>query len=163
MKHVKHLTLSLVFVAGLPVLSPPGAVQALQLSFVGLSGGYVVSPQGKANAGDPDGRGTAAFSVEEGRQGSIKICYIIRVDDIGTPTAVQLRFAGYGQNGPILLKLKPPKSGTNGSSSECRTFVRGVRSALVNRLFRLFFNPLGFYINVQTSEFPNGALRGQIN
>jgi hypothetical protein len=163
MKHVKHLMLSLVFVAGLPVLSPPGAVQALQLSFVGLSGGYVVSPQGKANAGDPDGRGTAAFSVEEGRQGSIKICYIIRVDDIGTPTAVQLRFAGYGQNGPILLKLKPPKSGTNGSSSECRTFVRGVRSALVNRLFRLFFNPLGFYINVQTAEFPAGALRGQIN
>jgi hypothetical protein len=101
--------------------------------------------------------------VEEGRQGSIKICYIIRVDDIGTPTAVQLRFAGYGQNGPILLKLKPPKSGTNGSSSECRTFVRGVRSALVNRLFRLFFNPLGFYINVQTAEFPGGALRGQIN
>ena len=163
MKHVKHLTLSLVFVAGLPVLSPPGAVQALQLSFVGLSGGYVVSPQGKANAGDPDGRGTAAFSVEEGRQGSIKICYIIRVDDIGTPTAVQLRFAGYGQNGPILLKLKPPKSGTNGSSSECIAFGGGVRSALVNRLFRLFFNPLGFYINVQTAEFPGGALRGQIN
>ena len=163
MKHVKHLMLSLVFVAGLPVLSPPGAVQALPLSFVGLSGGSVVSPQGKANAGDPDGRGTGALTVEEGRQGSIKICYIIRVDDIGTPTAVQLRFAGYGQNGPILLKLKPPKSGTNGSSSECRTFVRGVRSALVNRLFRLFFNPLGFYINVQTAEFPAGAFRGQIN
>jgi hypothetical protein len=122
----------------------------------------VVSPKGKADAGDPDGRGTAALTVED-RQGSIKICYTIRVDNIGTPTAVQLRFAGYGQNGPILLKLKPPKSGTNGSSSECIAFGGGVRSALVNRLFRLFFNPLGFYINVQTSEFPNGALRGQIN
>ena len=60
MKHVKYLMLSLVFVAGLPVLSPPGAVQAEKISFVRLSGGSVVSPQGKANAGDPDGRGTGA-------------------------------------------------------------------------------------------------------
>ena len=162
MKHAKHLILSLAFVAGLPVLSPPGAVKAQQISFVNLHGGYVVSPQGKADAGDPDGRGSVAFTVQSTR-GSLKICYSIRVENIATPTAVQLRFAGPGQNGPVLLELKPPKSGKNGRSFGCETLARGVRSALVNRLFRLFFSPVGFYINVATAEFPRGALRGQIN
>jgi hypothetical protein len=34
MKHAKHLILSLAFVAGFPLLSPPGAVKAQQISFV---------------------------------------------------------------------------------------------------------------------------------
>jgi hypothetical protein len=44
----------------------------------------------------------------------------------------------------------------SGTSSGC---MGGIAAALISQIR---MNPTGFYINVHTSQFPNGAIRGQL-
>ena len=162
MKHVKQLMLSLVFVAGLPVLSPPGAVQAEQRGTgAALFGGQVVSPQGDANAGYPDPYdehvGTAGVNMEgEFPTGPVTFCYSMHLDvsAIGIPTAAHLHIGLPGTNGPILAELVTPVLGGDGTSRGCVT-VDGPAAGSV------LFYPFQAYIDVHTPNYPNGAQRGQ--
>ena len=171
MKHVKRLMLSLMLVAGLPVLSPPGAVQAEQKSAVGpLSGGQVVSPQGGANAGYPNGIGDHYGQVIVNMEGDpflgsgpVTFCYDIYVYGIaipsaaGIPTAAHLHLGRIGQNGPIVTEFTPPISSGGGDavSHGCTTVdsfdARGV-----------MYDPTAAYVDVHTSNYPDGAQRAQL-
>lgn len=55
--------------------------------------------------------------------------------------------------GPIRVTLSPP---TGGTASGC---LSGLDSVLLGALVA---NPSGFYVNVHTTDFPAGALRGQL-
>ena len=55
-------------------------------------------------------------------------------------------------NGPIVVHLTAVQDGT---SSGCIT----VSQSLIKEIMK---NPAGFYVNVHTSQFQNGALRGQL-
>ena len=58
--------------------------------------------------------------------------------------------------GPHAVELTAPSGGDPGASSGC---LSGVSSSLVAEIRR---HPRGFYIQLHTSYFPNGALRGQL-
>jgi hypothetical protein len=75
-----------------------------QLSTV-LLGGNEVSKAGAANAGDPDGSGTATVLI---REIDATLCYAILVTGIETPTLAHIHQGAAGTNGPIVIPLTPP-------------------------------------------------------
>jgi hypothetical protein len=103
-------------------------------------------------AGDPDGVGSANVLIAK----SDTVCFGISVTGIGTPTAAHIHRGKRNQNGPVVVTLTAPSSGDPGASSGC---VSGVDSALVTELRRKHHR---FYVNVHTTDFPGGALRGQL-
>lgn len=119
------------------------------------SGGTAVSirlaGETEAPAGDPVGTGSATIRL---RLGQGQICFVLNAANITLPAAAAHIHRGVaGASGPVVITLRPPAAG--GSASGCvavpRTLVRellGSRSA--------------FYVNIHTSDFPAGAIRGQL-
>jgi 5'-nucleotidase len=102
--------------------------------------------------GDPDGTGSAKITLNEGRG---QVCWDITVAGITLPAAAAHIHEGVvGQAGDIVVTLSPP--GANGKSSGCRS---GVNRALIKDITE---NQQNYYVNVHTSDFPAGAVRGQL-
>ena len=84
-----------------------------------------------------------------------RVCFSIGVRRVGLPVlAAHIHQAPSGVNGDIVVPLTPP--GADGTSGGC---VRGVAALLRNQLLS---DPAGFYVNVHTDAFPNGAVRGNL-
>lgn len=115
---------------------------------------FTVSLTGTAEVpgpGDPDGSGTAELRLNPGQE---EVCFSIEVDDIGLPaTGAHIHVGSADVAGPVVVALVPP-DGT-GTSSACV----GADRELVRTILR---NPDGYYVNVHTSEYPAGAVRGQL-
>ncbi|MGH2567057.1 MAG: CHRD domain-containing protein [Bacteroidota bacterium] len=120
--------------------------------FAVLVGGNEVSNAGEANAGHPQGRGSATVILPD----SSTLCFAILVTGIDTPVAAHLHNALAGQNGPIAVTLTPPENGDAGAASGC---ISDLNPAVIKAIRR---GPGAFYVNVHTDEFPDGALRGQL-
>src|SRR5512132_2587314 len=84
-----------------------------QLSTV-LLGGNEVSSTGVANAGDPDGSGSATVLIRD-----TTLCYGILVTGIDTPTLAHIHEGAAGVNGPVVVDLTPPQTGNPGGAEEC--------------------------------------------
>jgi hypothetical protein len=144
--------LRLALLAGLSAAGAPMAsAQGVQF-FAVLSGGYEVSPDGDAAAGDPDGYGTASFTFV----GNDRFCYAVIVHAIDKPTAMHIHKAPPGRNGDIVISLTPPATGSGGTSAAC---VSGVNASLLRAIRS---TPTDYYLNVHTGRFPGGAVRGQL-
>lgn len=107
----------------------------------------------RPDPGDPDGSGMARLQVKESRG---TICYTLKVRDItqggATITGAHIHVGGTNTAGPVVQGLELP---TDGNVRACVT-----NQALASRLVA---DPGGYYVNVHTSEFPNGAVRGQLS
>lgn len=101
--------------------------------------------------GDPDASGTAVVMLVEERG---EVCVEIAVDGLDQPTAAHLHEAVAGSAGDVVLGLPSPPDG-QGSVDACV-------SAAADVLDRLRGDPTGFYVNVHSAAFPDGALRGQL-
>lgn len=121
--------------------------------FALLLGGSEVSEHGKANAGDPNGRGTASVIIDTAAR---KLCFSILVDDIDTPNAAHIHNAPAGVNGAIVVPLTAPADGEPGASAGC---VSDVDADLLRAIQD---RPAAFYVNVHTHHYPDGAVRGQL-
>jgi CHRD domain-containing protein len=119
--------------------------------FAVLLGGNEVSPTGEANAGDPNGRGSATVIID-----GTKLCFGIVVEAVDTPILAHIHRGVAGVNGPIVVGLVPPESGDPGASSGC------VLVSDKELLAQIQGRPVGFYVNVHTELFPAGAVRGQL-
>lgn len=103
-------------------------------------------------AGDPDGEGEANLTINVGEQ---NVCWTIAVSDISLPaTSAHIHEAPVGVRGPIVVALSAPDAG--GEASGCAS---GVDRELLRRLLA---EPSSFYVNVHTTDFPAGAVRGQM-
>jgi hypothetical protein len=98
---------------------------------------------------DPDGAGTARIAINDATN---QVCTDLEVRNLGLVTAAHIHEGRAGVNGPPVVTLDAPD---DDDSDDCDT----VDDALVDRLRH---DPSAFYVNVHTSEFPNGAIRGQI-
>ena len=121
--------------------------------FAVLLGGSEVGPNGEANVGDTNARGSATLIVDASHG---LVCFGITVAGLAEPVAAHIHKAGTGINGGIVVTLTPPISGNPGASSGC---VSGLNHNTLNTLKN---QPSAFYVNVHTTEFPNGAIRGQL-
>ena len=99
--------------------------------------------------GDPDASGFATVTVQ-----GTTITYSILVNGITTPTAAHIHRGAFGVPGPVVVDLNP----TFGAGCTSGT-VMNVSQTLINEILA---NPAGFYVNVHSTEFPGGAVRGQL-
>jgi hypothetical protein len=109
-----------------------------------MSGAMEVPPA------DPDGNGMARISVNDATN---RICTDLEVRNIGSVTAAHIHRGATGVNGPPVVTLDPPD---DNDSDDCDT----ADDTLVDEIRR---NPAAFYVNVHTTDYPNGAIRGQVS
>jgi CHRD domain len=159
-------------IIGTAVLAIVLAVVAVSPASAGRGGGggggtrivtFDIELTGAAEApgpGDPDGTGVAQVNVFVKGAAGRTICYAIAVDAITLPaTAAHIHNAPAGVAGGIVVHLEPPQpfgSGTVGVSAGC---VTGLSSSLVRDIVQ---HPDQYYVNVHTTDFPAGAVRGQL-
>jgi CHRD domain len=104
------------------------------------------------NTGDPDGSGSAAITLNVGQA---SVCWDITVANITLPaTAAHIHEAPAGVPGPVVVPLSPPDA--SGHASGCT-------SADPTLIQDIIDNPAEYYVNVHTTDFPAGAVRGQLD
>ncbi len=138
------LTLALVGSVRPGVAAPSFAAMDLSAK---LMGGAEEVP----NPGDPDGMGTATVTLNSD---SGQASFTINVSNITLPAAAaHIHEGARGVAGGVVVPLTAPDA--NGAASGSAA----VDAALVQRMLD---NPAGFYVNVHTTDFPGGAVRGQL-
>lgn len=116
---------------------------------VGQNFHAMLSGANEVPAGDPNGSGSAHVTINDPLD---QVCTDLEVSNIGPVTAAHIHRGAAGVNGPPVITLDAPD---DDDSDDCDT----VADALIDEIQR---NPAGFYVNVHTAEFPNGAVRGQL-
>ena len=150
---IRHLTIGVLAAVGLTLglTVPVGAQRAGDRAlFAVLTGAKEVDSEGQRGTGDRNGRGSFSATLD-GRE----LCYGIQVKNINDPVAAHIHRGRRSVAGPVVQPLEHPEAGDPGSSTECLDLSAG----LARQLRR---NPGRFYVNVHTADFPNGAVRGQL-
>ena len=101
--------------------------------------------------GDNDGTGEAQLETKIAKS---KLCYLVEFEDIGTATAAHVHKAPKGEDGKIVIPLFEEQ--TESPAEDC------IKVEKDRTLKKLVKDPSGFYVNVHTEEFPDGAIRGQL-
>jgi CHRD domain len=113
---------------------------------------FSVNLTGAAEAptpGSADGRGTARITVDPQLD---EVCFEISTSDLPDVTAAHIHEGRAGTAGPIAVTLTPPQNGkSEGCVPASGSIVKAIASG--NR---------SFYVNVHTTEFPDGAIRAQL-
>jgi hypothetical protein len=117
----------------------------------GGAGALVATIKGSSEVGGGDDGGYGSFTAI--RDGDT-LCYGLTIANIGKPTMAHIHMGAAGSNGDPVVTLRAPSNGDPGSSAGCIEGVGG--------LDNIFGDPSGFYVNVHTSAFPDGAARGQL-
>lgn len=104
----------------------------------------------EVGGGDPDGSGRAEVSVAQSLD---RICYDVHgIQGIGPITAAHIHQGAAGVNGsPVITLTKAPEGGFKG----CVDAPDWLQDAMKS-------NFTGYYVNIHTTEYPNGAIRGQL-
>jgi CHRD domain len=101
--------------------------------------------------GDVDGTGTATLRLNPGQA---KVCFVLTASSITLPAlAAHIHVGPIATPGPIVVGLSPPDA--TGISGGCVSAPRATVKAILQ-------NPSGYYVNIHTSDFPAGAIRGQL-
>lgn len=121
-----------------------------------LSATPLTGAQESPGPGDPDASGTADVVLN---QGARTVCFELTWADVdGTVTDSHIHRAPAGVAGPVVVPLFVSRSfaGTDAASG-C---TENVSAALIKEIRK---SPSGFYVNVHSSVFPAGAIRGQLS
>ena len=113
-------------------------------------------------AADPDGLGAAAFTFNITNPldavAGADVCWDLTYSNLtGTPIAAHIHRGAVGVNGPIVVlpgNTSFPNLGAN-SATGCSPIPGTLATEIVT-------TPSNFYVNVHTSDFAGGAIRGQL-
>jgi hypothetical protein len=138
-------------------------ISAVVLALGLLTGAHTVAAQGMGKAtakltgaaevpgpGDPKGTGTVQVTLNPN---SGEVCYELSVENIQEVTAAHIHEGALGKEGPVKVSLDAPKTGT----------AQGCKSADAALIKAIMQDPAGYYVNVHSAAFPNGAVRGQLS
>ena len=104
--------------------------------------------------GDPDASGTASLTLNVG-QG--EVCFDLAWAAIdGTVVAAHIHAAQAGVAGPVVVPLFSGGFAGTDSASACVSADRSLLLAIVQ-------SPQNYYVNVHSTVFPAGAVRGQLS
>ena len=145
--------LSILALAGAGAIALTGCATVEEEVVDAVSHSYNATLTGaqEVGGGDPDGAGRAEITVADNLD---QVCWeITDVRNIGTPTAAHIHRGAAGVNGPPVFTLSKSNEGT---WKGCETDSEWDQKAFEA-------NPSGFYVNVHTAEYPNGAIRGQLS
>lgn len=148
------MSLNKIVLAGLAIAAwaTPASAQTVSLSAV-MNGGNECNGAAVPTCllGDPDGYGIATITMPT----ATRICISLLVNKLGAPTAAHIHSGIPTQNGAPVVALPTPATGSPGTSSGCVATPAGFNATLRN-------DPGKFYVNVHTTAFPGGAIRGQV-
>src|SRR5262249_54079845 len=118
------------------------------------SGGrlFAIALTGEAEspAADPVATGTATVRL---RNGQGQVCYTFAAVNLPPAVAAHIHRANVGASGPVVVPLRTPNAAGT---------ARGCAPAQRTLVHAILANPGSYYVNVHTTEFPNGAIRGQL-
>jgi hypothetical protein len=138
----------LALVAGLTLGAAAPAQAADSTGLVAFLAGTSELPAG---SGDADASGVVLASI---KPGSGRICYVIRVRKVdGTVTGAHLHAGRTGEEGAAVAHLDPPTA--SGAVAAC-TWIGKKLAGKIRKA------PHKYYVNVHSTAFPDGALRGQL-
>jgi hypothetical protein len=139
-------------VVAVSVLGLAGAADATRAS-EGSQGGRplhaALLPGNQVPPTASDGSGSALVTLNQG-QG--EVCWDISVEDLTTPVILaHIHRGGAGTNGPVVVDFMEPVNGLNGCVHADAALIKQIRQ-----------DPSGFYVNVHTTMFQAGEVRGQL-
>jgi hypothetical protein len=143
-----------VFIAGLLVtLAVAGAASA------GNGGRPLSTTLAGANEapgpGDPNATGEADLRLNQGQR---RVCFEVSWANVdGTVTAGHIHLAPVGVAGPIVVPLFSGSFAGTDATSGC---VQDVDRGLIKAIRK---HPSAYYVNVHSTDFPDGAARGQLS
>lgn len=122
------------------------------------AGNFTVHLNGRdvPGGGDPDGDGSSRLELNTQQQ---MACANASWKGLkGEVTALHLHVAVAGSEGPHWVDFFNDRSlpGADGTSSDCVPLTQDKIRAVID-------NPTGYYLNVHSTAFPKGALRGQLS
>ena len=103
--------------------------------------------------GDPDGHGIATITIDSETD---FLTWSVDFHNLGAVTAAHIHTGAAGHNGPVLIPFNLP-SGLVGDGN-----FSGSLGWFPHAWDAISSAPSDFYVNVHTSEFPAGAIRGQL-
>ena len=106
--------------------------------------------------GAPKGKGTIELNFSRPATGPGEVCYSFKVEGIKLPaSAAHIHKGAKGVAGPVVIPF-PVAPDAKGMAQGCAQKVD--RQLMAD----ILMHPSEYYVNVHTSDFPNGAIRGQI-
>jgi hypothetical protein len=105
--------------------------------------------------GDPNGKGDITVTLKAAKR---KVCFNLEISKLDGASAAHIHKGAEDVAGPIKVTLfeeDPPVSGT-GAYEGC---VKKVKRKLVRKIRKA---PEKYYVNVHNGEYPDGAIRGQL-
>ena len=137
-----------------PVLAAFGG--ALMLCGAGMAGAFAgpdfratLSGSNVPGGGDSDGWGRLRFEINNSTH---HLCADLEVRSIAQVTSAQIYRGREGQQGEPVSRLERPR---DDDSYDCKQIGEALAQEIQS-------NPSAFYVAVATTEYPNGAIRGQL-
>jgi hypothetical protein len=125
---------------GTVIVTTVGAAGETKAFAAGLVGSNEVA------GGDADGTGSASVKINTGTN---EVCWDVHIAGLSTVTGAHIHNAAAGVAGPVKVDFA-------GALSGCLTIAAPLATDIVA-------NPANYYVNVHSSEFAGGAIRGQLS
>lgn len=114
-----------------------------------------LTPGEVSTGGNPGGSGSARLDLDEAGETA---CYFVAWKDLaGDVTAAHLHLGPRGQDGAHAIDFFNGQHFAGGQSN-----ASGCVPTARDKIQAIIANPAGYYINVHTTEFTTGAIRGQL-
>jgi hypothetical protein len=142
-------------------INPGGSLDFMTLAMTPvntrLTGAQEVPPA------DPDGSGGAAITFDildaANNVDGAQACFDLAYNNItGTPLAAHIHRGAAGVNGPIVVPAGGVSFPNLGPNSATGCVLIGANLAT-----EIQATPANFYVNVHTTDYPGGAIRGQLS
>ena len=131
---------------GCATLEETVAEALAETRYATLSGAQVVS-----SPGDPDGYAKAELTVTDELN---QVCYDINdKSGLGPITSVTINRGARGSTGKVVLRLR---EANEGGYKNCVKRAEWLEDSFEK-------SPGAYFVQIATSEFPNGAIRGQFS
>jgi hypothetical protein len=153
-RRIAAVALAAALVAGLTLLTAPGAAAAAKVTLLAAS---LKGAKEVPGPGDPDGRGRAFVRLGGGRA-----CFVLEWSKISAPIAAHIHKGQAGVAGPVVVLFFQPGAnaaslpGTLSAVAGCVDVDRGLARKISS-------HPRDYYVNIHTTDFPDGAIRGQLH
>lgn len=138
------------------------AAKAANTPFVALLSGAaeVLNTTPGAETRDPDGAGSAAVTFDLAAA-TPNVCWDLTYSNLtGIPAAAHIHGpAAAGANAGVVIGFTPFTTLTANGASACRPLTAPEAIVAAD----IVVNPANYYVNIHTSDFPGGAIRGQLS
>ena len=118
-------------------------------AFAGPDFRATLSGSNVPGGGDRDGWGRLRFEINNSTH---RLCADLEIRSIADVTSAQIYRGREGEAGEPVARLERPR---DDDSYDCKQIGADLAQEIQS-------NPSAFFVSVATSEYPNGAIRGQL-